>query len=70
MKGGVWLFLSVIISMRNQQNLQTTPPAAAPAYVSNSFQFVVRAPLRRAAPLFGPKNGNRHFLTLLARYAC
>ena len=55
MKGGVWLFLSVIISMTNQQNLQTTAPAAAPAYVSNSFQFVVRAPLSRAAPLFGPE---------------
>jgi hypothetical protein len=55
MNGGVWLFLSVIISMTNQQNLQTTPPAAAPAYVSNSFQFVVKAPLSRAAPLFGPE---------------
>jgi hypothetical protein len=53
MKGGVWLFLSVIISMTNQQKLQTT--AAVPAYVKNSFQFVVKAPLSRAAPLFGPE---------------
>jgi hypothetical protein len=26
-----------------------------PAHVSNSFHFVVRAPLHRAAPLFGPE---------------
>jgi hypothetical protein len=56
MKGGIWLFLSVIISMTSCQNLQsTTPKAAAPAYVRNSFQFVVKAPLSRAAPLFGPE---------------
>ncbi len=27
----------------------------APAHVCNSFQFVIRAPLHRAAPLFGPE---------------
>ena len=52
MKGGVLLFLSVIISMTNQQVAQS---ASLPAHVSNSFQFVVRAPLNRAAPLFGPE---------------
>jgi hypothetical protein len=55
MKGGVWLFLSGIISMTNPQNLEMAQPAALPGYVSNSFQFVVRAPLSRAAPLFGPE---------------
>src|SRR5271163_2474686 len=52
MKGGVLLFLSVIISMTNQQMAQ---PASVPAHVSNSFHFVIRAPLSRAAPLFGPE---------------
>jgi len=52
MKGGVLLFLSVIISMTNQQIAQS---AAVPAHVSNSFHFVIRAPLSRAAPLFGPE---------------
>lgn len=28
---------------------------AAPAHVRNSFQFVIHAPLHRAAPLFGPE---------------
>src|ERR1700677_2325795 len=52
MKGAGWLFLSVIISMTNQQIAQS---AAVPAHVSNRFQFVIRAPLSRAAPLFGPE---------------
>jgi hypothetical protein len=55
MKGGVLLLLSVIISMTDPQNLETAQPEALPAHVSNSFQFVVRAPLNRAAPLFGPE---------------
>jgi len=38
--------------MTNRPTLQT---AALPAHVSNSFEFVVRAPLSRAAPLFGPE---------------
>jgi hypothetical protein len=52
MKGGVLLFLSVIISMTSQQIAQ---PAVVPAHVSNSFQFVIRLPLSRVAPLFGPE---------------
>jgi len=31
----------------------------APAHVCNSFQFVIRAPLHRAAPLFGPEGERR-----------
>jgi hypothetical protein len=52
MKGGVLLFLSVIISMTSPQIAQ---PAVVPAHVSNSFQFVIRVPLSRVAPLFGPE---------------
>jgi hypothetical protein len=52
MKGAGWLFLSLIISMTNQQTAQS---AAVLAHVSNSFHFVIRAPLSRAAPLFGPE---------------
>jgi hypothetical protein len=55
MKGSVLLFLTVIISMANQPNLGVAKAAAVPAHVSNSFQFVIRAPLSRAAPLFGPE---------------
>jgi hypothetical protein len=55
MKGGVLLFLPVIISMTNQQNSGIAKPAAVPAHVSNRFRFVIRAPLSRAAPLFGPE---------------
>jgi hypothetical protein len=55
MKGGVLLFLTVIISMTNQPNAPVAKPAAVPAHVSNSFQFVIRVPLSRAAPLFGPE---------------
>ena len=39
MKGAGWLFLSVIISMTNQQIAQS---AAVPAHVTNSFHFVIR----------------------------
>jgi len=31
----------------------------APAHDCNSFQFVIRAPLHRAAPLFGPEGERR-----------
>jgi len=44
MKGGIILCLGMILSMTNSE----------PAHVSNSFQFVVRAPMRKAAALFGP----------------
>lgn len=55
MNRAILLFISMIISMTNQQNLEMAHPAAISAHVSNSFQFVVRAPLSRAAPLFGPE---------------
>jgi hypothetical protein len=44
------LFLGVILSMKSDKTLAPAPPA----HVSNSFQFMVRAPLSRAAVLFGP----------------
>ena len=44
MKGGIILCLGMVLSMTNSE----------PAHVSNSFQFVVRAPMRKAAALFGP----------------
>jgi hypothetical protein len=55
MKGAASLFLALVISMTNQQIFATTQAAALPAHVSNSFQFVVRAPLSRVATLFGPE---------------
>lgn len=55
MKGGAFLFLALIFSMTGKQTLQPIPAAAFPAHVLNSFQFVLRAPLSRAAPLFGPE---------------
>ncbi len=45
MKGGALLIFYLLIAMTN------TPAA----HVSNSFQFVVNAPLSRAATLFGPE---------------
>src|ERR1700739_3805799 len=46
MKGSLFLFLG-LISMVNE--------TARLAHVTNSFQLVVRAPLIRAATLFGPE---------------
>jgi hypothetical protein len=55
MKGAASLFLALVISMTNQQIFATTQATVLPAHVSNSFQFVVQAPLSRAATLFGPE---------------
>ena len=44
MKSGLFLLLGVMLSMTDNQ----------PAHVSNTFQFVVRSPLKHAAALFGP----------------
>ncbi len=55
MKGSMLVFLTVIIWMTNPQNSGIAKAAAVPAHVSNTFQFVVKAPLSRAAPLFGPE---------------
>jgi hypothetical protein len=55
MKGAAIFVLALVITMANKQIFATTPAADLPAHVSNSFQFVVRAPLHRAAPLFGPE---------------
>jgi hypothetical protein len=43
MKGGILLFLGVSLSMTQ------------PAHVTNTFHLMVRAPLSRAATLFGPE---------------
>jgi len=48
MKGGAFLILALIVTMTNEQTSPT-------AHVRNQFQFVVRASLSRAAPLFGPE---------------
>jgi hypothetical protein len=46
MKGALFLFLGVIVSM---------PDNSQSAHVRNSFQLIVGAPLNRAAALFGPE---------------
>ena len=55
MKGGAYLFLALIVSMTNKQIVDAAQTAVLPVHVSNTFQFAVRAPLSRAAPLFGPE---------------
>jgi hypothetical protein len=45
------LFLGVMLSMTGNKTLASAPPA----HLSNRFQFMVRAPLSRAAVLFGPE---------------
>jgi hypothetical protein len=56
MKRNTLLILSLATLPMNVQGAsamaQTT---AAPAHVSNSFQFVIQAPFSKAAPLFGPQ---------------
>jgi hypothetical protein len=41
-------------TMNNTQSTRTVQAPVVLAHVSNSFQFLVHAPLDRAAPLFGP----------------
>jgi hypothetical protein len=48
MKGCAVLFLALILTMTNEPNSPI-------AHVRNRFEFVVQAPLHRAAPLFGPE---------------
>ena len=55
MKGAAILVLALVMTMTGKQILATTAAADFPAHVSSSFQFVVRAPLTRAAALFGPE---------------
>src|SRR5277367_6008804 len=55
MKGPAILVLALVITMTDKHVFATTTAADLPAHVSNSFQFVVRAPLNRAAALFGPE---------------
>jgi len=48
------IFAFAIFTMNNTQNTASGQVPAAPAHVSNSFHFLVHAPLSSAAPLFGP----------------
>ncbi len=43
-----------IHAMNNAQSAATSDTRVSQAHVSNSFHFLVHAPLSRAAPLFGP----------------
>jgi len=48
------IFVFGIFTMNNTQSTASAQAPVAPAHVSNSFHFLVHAPLRSAAPLFGP----------------
>jgi hypothetical protein len=47
-------------TMNNRSNAETLPAPVALAHVSNSFHFLIHAPLSIAAPLFGPE-GERNW---------
>ncbi len=50
------IVLALVLSTMHNKSSAETPPAQVPlAHVSNSFHFLVHAPLGRAAPLFGPE---------------
>ena len=56
MKSAVLPTLALFIfSMTTQPIAATAQTTVSPAHVSNSFRFVVPAPLNRAATLFGPE---------------
>ena len=44
-----------LFTINHAQSTKTPPAPVALAHVSNSFHFLVHAPLGRAAPLFGPE---------------
>jgi len=48
------IFAFGILSMKNTQSTALAQAPVAPTHVSNSFHFLVRAPLSSVAPLFGP----------------
>jgi len=48
------IFAFAIFTMTNTQSTGSAQAPVAPAHVSNSFQFLVRAHLGSAATLFGP----------------
>jgi hypothetical protein len=55
------IVLAFVLSiMNNKSNAETPAAAVAMAHVSNSFHFLVHAPLGIAAPLFGPE-GERNW---------
>src|SRR5208282_4058969 len=51
---GLVICAFAIFTMNNTQSTASTQAPVAPAHVSNSFHFLVHAPLSRAATLFGP----------------
>jgi hypothetical protein len=51
---GLVIFAFAIFTMNNTQSTASTQTPVAPAHVSNSFHFLVHAPLSSAALLFGP----------------
>ncbi len=51
---GLVICAFAIFTMNNTRNIASAQASAAPAHVSNSFHFLVHAPLSSAAPLFGP----------------
>ena len=52
---GLVICAFAIFTMSNTQSTASTQAPVAPAHVSNSFHFLVHAPLGSAAPLFGPE---------------
>jgi hypothetical protein len=57
MKRTVFVLMMMFVPVALAQELETTveDPSPSMAHVSNSFSFTVDAPLRDAAPLFGPE---------------
>ncbi|MGB8013140.1 MAG: hypothetical protein WCF68_16115 [Terriglobales bacterium] len=49
-----FIVLALALSTMNDSPNTKTPPVA-PVHVSNTFHFLVHAPLHMAAPLFGPE---------------
>lgn len=56
MNGAIWVLALGILpgSLPGAAQQSAEAAAAAPAHVSNSFEFDVRAPLAEVAPMFGP----------------
>ncbi len=51
----VLMFFAMALSPMDEPQTETPPASVALAHVSNSFRFLVHAPLGRAATLFGPE---------------
>jgi hypothetical protein len=51
---GLVICAFAIFTMNNTQSTASAQTPVAPAHISNSFHFLVHAPLSSVAPLFGP----------------